>query len=248
MNLIEMRPDQLRGAVAAKLPLLLPSGSYEYHGEHMPLGTDTLISEGLCRLIAEKTDAVVAMPLYFMPTMNWAAGIEDGDVDFSSDALYPFVKEYLSKLIGMGFDRIYTIIGHQGKGGVSGAMLNYAFRDIIGNIGSAKPAGWGGLREGESNPGGGFFNMVRVCDYDEFIDYSKLEIKERMPVGHGGRGETQLIMALCEGLTRTENLRKTDRRLPSWLDDVWQADASNGEFWINLCAETWAAYLTGGGG
>lgn len=39
MELVFMRPEELRDAVSRNLPLLWPVGAMEYHGEHMPLGT-----------------------------------------------------------------------------------------------------------------------------------------------------------------------------------------------------------------
>ena len=97
-----------------------------------------------------------------------------------------------------------------------------------------------------------FFDIVTLCDYDEYIKYAKNagnaendKIDEQMPVGHGGRGETQLIMALyeSEGLVRMENLDSTDRHIPDWLGDVHKASKENGEFWVDLCAESWAKLI-----
>ena len=55
----------LRAAAPPDRPLvaLLPVGSVEPHGPHLPLGTDTLISEAACRAAAPGLRAVVACPL-----------------------------------------------------------------------------------------------------------------------------------------------------------------------------------------
>ena len=37
-----MRPHQIRDAIAENLPVLLPIGVLEYHGEHMAVGMDML--------------------------------------------------------------------------------------------------------------------------------------------------------------------------------------------------------------
>ncbi len=37
-----MLPHQIRAAIAANTPVVLPIGVLEYHGEHLPLGMDTL--------------------------------------------------------------------------------------------------------------------------------------------------------------------------------------------------------------
>jgi len=249
MELIKMRPEQVREAVKSQLPLFLPIGSYEYHGEHLPLGADTLIAEGICRRIAEKTNAIVAPPLYFTPTMSWAAGVEDGEMDFSPDALYAYVKEYLAKLMQIGFRKIYAMIGHQGKAGLPAITVQRAFLDANRDRAHTFGSGWGGLRQEQASDmvDDNFFSIVSLCDYDEFVDYAAAGRDERMPVGHGGRGETQLIMALYsgEGLAKTENLETTGFHIPDWLRDVNQASEEDGEFWVELCAEAWAKKITG---
>jgi creatinine amidohydrolase len=45
--------------------LIIPVGSTEQHGYHLPLGVDTVIAENFALRIAEKTGGVVA------PTLNY---------------------------------------------------------------------------------------------------------------------------------------------------------------------------------
>ena len=46
-----MRPHQIRDAVARNLPVILPLGVMEYHGEHLPVGMDSLaVTRALDRL------------------------------------------------------------------------------------------------------------------------------------------------------------------------------------------------------
>ncbi|MBC8542814.1 creatininase family protein [Bianquea renquensis] len=242
MELVFMRPEELRDAVSRNLPLLWPVGAMEYHGEHMPLGTDTLIAYGLCRRIAEKTEAVIGPPIPFTPTMNWASGIADGDVDFSADALYPYIRESMGHFLKMGFQRIYAIVGHQGSDGLPAVLLKHAFRDLLCEFTRPLGPGWSVLPE-EKMPVSDVFSAVKVCDYDQFCDYSSIDRDEKMPVGHGGRGETQLIMMLYEGLVKMEALDRQPCPAPFWLDDVEQADKEDGGFWVDFCVNSWVAEL-----
>ena len=52
MNLQHTLPHQLKTALDAGWPLLVPSGCIEYHGPHLPLGVDTLIVDELCQRVA----------------------------------------------------------------------------------------------------------------------------------------------------------------------------------------------------
>jgi creatinine amidohydrolase len=44
---------------------LLPCGSIEQHGKHMPLGSDAFIAHALCKEIANSVPALVAPPIYW---------------------------------------------------------------------------------------------------------------------------------------------------------------------------------------
>jgi len=236
-----MRPCDIEKAVAKNIPVLLPLGAVEYHGQHMPIGTDTLIAEGLCKLIAQKADVIVAPAIPFSPTMHWAGGAESGDMDFSEEALAVYALEYIRQLAKVGFRRIYVMLGHQGKGGLPALIMEKAGRVAAADISRAMGAGWGCLPP-EQLPEN-VYSLVRVCDYDEFSDYSKINRNERMPVGHGGRGETQLIMALYDNLVRMEALKDAKKPLPPWLSDVYEADAADGAFWVDFCVDGFVEYF-----
>ncbi len=60
MYLKEMTPSQLHQAVEQNWPLLIPAGCIEYHGPHLPLGTDTLIAEEICKRLAKRINVVIA--------------------------------------------------------------------------------------------------------------------------------------------------------------------------------------------
>ena len=60
-----MLPHQIRAAIAANLPVVLPLGVLEYHGEHMGVGMDTLaVTRVLDRLEAE-IDMVILPPFTY---------------------------------------------------------------------------------------------------------------------------------------------------------------------------------------
>ena len=55
-----------------------------------------------------------------------------------------------------------------------------------------------------------------------------------MPVGHGGRGETQLIMGSLPETVRMDALDTLDET-PPWLEDATEANADEGKRWIDFC-------------
>ena len=69
--------------------VLLPIGSIEGHGRHMPLGTDTLIPNKIVELLEEKSDILIA------PTIPYGAceslAPYPGTINIGTEILYQFL-------------------------------------------------------------------------------------------------------------------------------------------------------------
>ena len=92
--------------------LLLPLGTTEEHGGHLPLGTDTMIAEHVCREVARRCEAVVAPALPYglcRSTRNFP-----GTVSVGFRALEGVLGEVLSECVRHGARRIAVISGHGG--------------------------------------------------------------------------------------------------------------------------------------
>lgn len=236
MYLLKMRPEQIRDAVARNVPVLMAAGVQEYHGPHLPVGTDFLIANAIVEEVERRCECVLAPPLPFGPTLSWAAGPEDGEVDFDPEAFFVYVREVFRRLAAIGFRRIYVLQHHQGPEGLQSLCLRRAAGELMRETASEWPTGYG-RRAPESWPVPDLFGRVRVAALDTFSDYPSAE-SERVPVGHGGRGETQLIMGALPDTVRMEALAELEE-LPRWLRDARQADATEGRRWIEFCVQGW---------
>ncbi len=58
-------PWMLRDVVAKRPVFYIPLGTYEWHGEHLPVGLDALTSHGLCLRAAILDGGIVLPPLYY---------------------------------------------------------------------------------------------------------------------------------------------------------------------------------------
>lgn len=67
MKYADLRPDQLQARLAAAPIAYLPLGTLEWHGPHLPLGTDCLIPAALFARLAEEVGGVVLPPLIVGP-------------------------------------------------------------------------------------------------------------------------------------------------------------------------------------
>ena len=92
---------------------LWPVGAVEPHGPHAPLGTDTLISVGICERAAARLDdppAVVLPPLPFGVTRYGAAFA--GAVGISEAALRAVVLDVAAAVAEQGFRRLVIVNNH----------------------------------------------------------------------------------------------------------------------------------------
>jgi creatinine amidohydrolase len=95
--------------------LLLPVGSVEAHGPHLPLATDTLISLGMCERLAATADAD-GPPIRILPPIPYGvtryAGRFSGTIHVSEGTLTAMLVDVCTSLIGQGLDRIVVVNNH----------------------------------------------------------------------------------------------------------------------------------------
>ena len=85
------------------------------------------------------------------------------------------------------------------------------------------------------------FDIFKIASIDGFSDYTGAR-EQQCPIGHAGRGETQLMLADYELRVNMADCQKT-RPLPEWLRDAPAASKADGEYWLDFCAEGWAREL-----
>jgi creatinine amidohydrolase len=106
-----MLPQQLRAGLAKRPVAYIPLGTYEWHGEHLPVGLDALTSHGLCLRAAEADGGIVLPPLYY--------GTGGGHGDYPWSMMMPEANEIerqlgftLTKLKGFAFKLAVLFSGH----------------------------------------------------------------------------------------------------------------------------------------
>ncbi|WP_199620904.1 creatininase family protein [Paenibacillus alkalitolerans] len=246
MYLTRMRPEEIRQAVNNNVPALLAAGVVEYHGPHLPVGTDILIAESICEEVERRCGCVVAPSLPYGPTMMWAGGPEEGEIDFAPDPLFRYAKEMLRGLTAIGFKRVYILQHHAGPEGLQRLCLKRAAAEIMREETAGWGAGWGRTPK-DAFPNPDIFHRIRVADLDDFSDYPE-DSRERIPVGHAGKGETQLIMAAAPDTVDLQALACWKEELrPLWLRDASEATMEEGKRWFEFCVQGWVRELSGNG-
>jgi creatinine amidohydrolase len=197
-----MLPHQIRRAIAENLPVVLPLGVLEYHGEHMAVGMDTLAVIRMLDLLETQMDLVILPPFHY-GAASYAVEPPEGNGSVQVDAgrLAPFAEELFFGLLRVGFRNIHVFIHHQTENFSAGMPTDLAFRfagrqAVVrflerergeGWWGNAKMADYYALHGAGDNP----FNWINVHPL------MTQEIISHYPFDHAGLGETSLMMALC---------------------------------------------------
>ncbi len=110
--------------------VIIPVGSIEQHGKHLPLCTDICAATEISKLIAQKTDVLVAPAV--------AVGLSDhhmafpGTITLSPETFEAVVFETAQSLIHHGFKKILIYNGHGGN--------NVSVANILQKINQTTPA------------------------------------------------------------------------------------------------------------
>lgn len=99
----------------AKTVALVPSGSTEAHGPHLPLATDSIISEGMAKVAATKLadagyEAVVFPCLHYAVT-DWAADFA-GSTGLEAPTAEAMLLQTLVRAHTLGFDAVVLCNAH----------------------------------------------------------------------------------------------------------------------------------------
>lgn len=108
-----MLPWQMEQAVQEEQICILPIGSLERHGEHIPYGCDAGIAETLAIEAAKLAPAVI-FPTYYFGQVHEAA-MHRGAVNFPSEMLVAHLRILLDQISYNGFKKILIISGHGGN-------------------------------------------------------------------------------------------------------------------------------------
>jgi creatinine amidohydrolase len=95
------------------ITILIPLGSTEQEGTHLPLGVDTSVAESLANKVAKETDALVG-PVLPLGYSEWFMEFT-GTISLKLETVTQVLREYTSSLIHHGFRKIIFINGHAGN-------------------------------------------------------------------------------------------------------------------------------------
>jgi creatinine amidohydrolase len=120
----ELTAEELREKAARDAVVVLPVASMEQHGPHLPVGVDTILCSGVCKLAAERAgdvEVVVAPTLWCgMAEHHMAFG---GTFTFDIPTYRAVLLALLKSLERHGFHRVVIVNGHGGNIAALAAFL-----------------------------------------------------------------------------------------------------------------------------
>lgn len=101
--------------------VLLPVGSVEQHGNHMPVGTDTILAESVAAAVAGRRQHVLVAP---PPWYGFSAHHLrlPGTLSLPSAAMIAHTETIADGILANGFRRLVIVNGHGGNGGAIDVM------------------------------------------------------------------------------------------------------------------------------
>lgn len=185
MKLAEMTWPEV-AALSRDVVVVIPTGSLEQHGAHLPLFTDSILVTSVC----ESTEKEIPDMMLLTPTLWLGASAHhigfSGSLTNSFEGYTQSLKQTILSLSKHGFWKFYVVNGHGG---------NTSLNDIA-------------LRELKlENPK----LLLGAVGYFDFVESLCAELMEgpSKHIQHACEAETSLMMHVAPHLVRTD-LRRDD--------------------------------------
>jgi creatinine amidohydrolase len=209
-------------------PVIVPFGTVEQHGSHLPLSTDTCQAYAIAVRAADSSTSIVAPPVHYgqcSSTRN-----HPGTITIGGDTLRSLAKDIIRSFSNQGFTRIVLFSGHAGR--IHMAALREAAETCVQENHSLK--------------------LAVVCDLD-LVKETVGDLLETPQDGHAGEIETSRMLYLHPDAVR-EPAGEGYPSLPQgfvvpdperyWPDGVWgnprAATAEKGRQIVERAAEALA--------
>ena len=177
---------------------VLPIGSTEYHGEHLPFGTDTLVAESLAQAVSQRVDGMLCLPAIPIGMSRHYASFPIS-ITLSTDTLIHVLKEIIDSLNQHGIRRLLLVNGHDGNiPAIEAATREYRVEHPEMKIG-VLDAWW--VTAVDSLPPGTFEAWGGL--------------------GHAGEGETSMMLRVAPELVNMSKAKGHIPKLPEHVQVEW---------------------------
>jgi len=169
--------------------IILPVGSVEAHGKHLPLGTDVFAPLEISRRVEEKLkdrgiDILIAPPVWY--GHSFVLNVYPGTINVKSGTFQKYVRDILEEFAKEGFEKVIILNGHGGN--------------IYPLIGAAEEV----VEKYD----------VGVVLINWWMDFKEEISKICSSQGHAGEDETSVVLAISPELVKMEKAIGEKRTRP----------------------------------
>lgn len=183
-------------ALDRSIPVILPVSATEQHGLHLPLATDRMIGEHICKHINEKMDdEVLILPIISIGCSEHHKDFA-GSLSIQHSTMLSQMTDIAECVVSYGFNNLFISNSHGGNQAIAQTFLEtFGYRNPQANL--AFTSWWKIANEEirsvqESGPGG---------------------------VGHAGEFETSLMMVIAPDLVHIDQIKeKANIPTYSWAE------------------------------
>jgi creatinine amidohydrolase len=199
-NLLDLAPPDIAWFQERSDLILVPIGSLEQHGAHLPLGTDTITALEVSRRAAEKAQVPYTPPFWAGYSPQHLRDIESGvgTVTLRASTLNEVLYDVARSLIHHGWNKLVFVNGHGSNTKVLDPLLRRIKYETGAFVALYKPYAerYIGMLEGllENPP-------------------------EETPGWHASELETSQVMAHNPALVHMERAAQDRAQVPGWLPD-----------------------------
>jgi creatinine amidohydrolase len=169
---------EMNEAIAMQKVVLLPTGSTEQHGRHLPLETDAFLTESVCMEVGRRA----ADRVLVLPTVSYGLNMHHidfpGTIHIEPETFIAFCLNITKSVAYHGFQKILLVNGH----GSNGPLVDLVARKTV-------------LATGSLCAAVGYIGLVM----DAFA-----EVQETPVVAHADELETSLYLHLAPERVRME--------------------------------------------
>ena len=178
-----MTPPDFKKLAKEEQLCIVPVGSLERHGDHLPFGCDSFIAHKVACLAAEKEKCVVFPPYWFGQLHE--ASCFTGSIVLSAELLLKLLEEVVDEIGRNGFKKILLLNGHGGNNG----MLDFF--------------SWATVDR--NTPYSLYISPMIGAEWGKRTKKLSSELLETQPIGHACEYETSMMMAIVPEYVKMEN-------------------------------------------
>lgn len=201
----DLQPAQLLEKIAKCPVAYLPIGTLEWHGRHMPLGTDMIIPETVFAKVAEKFGGVVLPPLFLAPDIQQKINGKK----FAGMEICGFEKDKPNQLFGNCYhisDKLFYKI----LNGILENLKRNGFKYLVAH-------GHGPSMNAFSKYKAKFKKKYGIECFTLFdLGFSE---KDGIQTDHAASNETSLVMSINSKLVDIEKLNEDEIPVAIWGKD-----------------------------